>query len=188
MKDRGIAMEGEVISAHELKARWAFCEVWTDRWHGKYVAFHPEKIREDISFLDLTDEEKDHLVWMVSQYRAGLIPDIDKFTRYVCQQWTKDELARALTIIRMAPNRNPNIPFLSFCICPRFDDPYDPRVQADQVSFDTPFHQSEPVIVLPYGAGGGAPHLLIEGYLRSVLFMRSPNPDAKILVWFPLIV
>jgi hypothetical protein len=42
--------------------------------------------------LELTDKEKNYLVWMVPQYRAGLMPGIDKFTRYVCQAWTKDEL------------------------------------------------------------------------------------------------
>jgi hypothetical protein len=182
-------MEGTIVTAHELKARWGFCEAWTDRWRDKYAAFGIEKIRDDVSYLDLTDEEKNHLVWMVSQYREGLIPEIDKFARYVCQAWTKDQLARTLTIVRMAPDRKSNIPFLSFCICPRFDDPHDPRVQADQIPFDhRPYYQSEPVIVLPYGANGGEPRLLIEGYLRSVLFMRNPNPDAKILVWFPAVV
>jgi hypothetical protein len=65
----------------------------------------------------------------------------------------------------------------------RFNEKYDPRVQADAIPLETEFVQSEPVIVLPYGEF----NLLIDGYLRSVLFMRSPNPDARILVWYPVI-
>jgi hypothetical protein len=47
----------------------------------------------------------------------------------------------------------------------------------------TPFVQTEPVIVLPYCSI----NILIDGYLRGVLFTRGPDPDAKILVWFPVI-
>jgi hypothetical protein len=50
-------------------------------------------------------------------------------------------------------------------------------VQADQIPLETPFVQTEPIIVLPYGT---------INILRATLFMRSPNPDAEILVWFPL--
>jgi hypothetical protein len=53
-------------------------------------------------------------VWMCSQYRNGLAPALDRNPTYECQSWTKDQLGRAKTIIRMAPNRNSSIPFLSF--------------------------------------------------------------------------
>jgi len=56
-------------------------------------------------------------------------------------------------------------------------------VQADQITFETPLVQTEPIIVLPYGTI----NILIDGYFCATLFMRSPNPDAEILVWFPLL-
>ena len=57
----------------------------------------------------------------------------------------------------------------------------DPRTEADKVPFNTPFQQGEPVVVTPkYG-----PDILIDGYGRGVLFMRTPNPDALIKVWYP---
>jgi hypothetical protein len=92
-----------------------------------------------------------------------------------------------LTIVRMAPDRQSNIPFLSFLACPRFLNPNgtpeegDPRTEADKVPFNTPFQQGEPLVVTPkYG-----PDILIDGYGRGVLFMRAPNPDALIKVWYP---
>jgi hypothetical protein len=55
-------------------------------------------------------------------------------------------------------------------------------VQADRMPCDQPFNQTEPVIVIPYHGK----NLLLEGYLRSVLFIRNANPDLKILVWYPV--
>ena len=111
------------------------------------------------------------------------MPELNKADFYECQAWTKDQFGRIYTIVEMAPDRKSNIPFLSFIACPRFNEPSDPRVQADRIPLETPFVQTEPVIVLPYGSI----NILIDGYLRGVLFMRSPDPDATILVWFPVI-
>jgi hypothetical protein len=58
----------------------------------------------------------------------------------------------------------------------------DPRVQPDKIPFDTPV-PTEPVIVLPYDGR----RILIEGHLRSLLFMRNRDPHARIMVWVPAI-
>jgi hypothetical protein len=42
-------------------------------------------------------------------------------------------------------------------------------VHVDTLPLETPFVETEPVIVLPYGTM----NILIEGYFRSTLFMRS---------------
>ena len=118
--------------------------------------------------------------WLAAQNH---VPELNKADVFECQAWTKDQLGRTYTLVGWAPDRNSNIPFLSFIACPRFNEPSDVRVLADRIPSETPFAQTEPVIVLPYGTI----NILLEGYLRGVLFMRSPNPDAKILVWFPVI-
>ena len=176
-------MEGTRITRHELKARWAFSEFRAERWKNEYAALCPEKIRAGEPFSELSPDEVNHLAWMLEQYRSGLVSDLNIAETYECQSWTKEQLGRTFTIVRMAPSRDKNIPFISFIACARFDEESDPRVQADRIPFDTPFVQTEPVIVRPYG------HIpiLIEGYLRSVLFMRSCNPDATILVWYPVL-
>jgi hypothetical protein len=139
-------------------------------------------VRQGVPFDDLTIAEKTHLVWMVTQYRSHMVPELDRFAEYQCRLWSKEQLGRTYTIPRMAPDRNSHIPFLSFIACPRFNEPSDPRVHADNISFNTPFQQTEPIIVLPYGLGP----ILVDGYLRSVLFMRSPASDDRILVWYPV--
>jgi hypothetical protein len=119
---------------------------------------------------------------MIERYRKNLVAELDRAETYECLAWTKQQLGQAYTILRMAPSRKENIPFLSFIACPRFAESWDPRVQADEIPFDTPFVQMEPVIILPHGTM----HILIEGYLRSVLFMRSRELDARIMVWVPI--
>ena len=175
-------LKGVRITREQLKARWAFAEIGAERWRAKYATFPLEKIRKNISVADLNSKEIAHLAWIAESSRQNLVPELNKVEVYECQAWTKDKFGRACTIMGMAPDRNSNIPFLSFIACPRFNESSDPRVQADRIPFETPFVQTEPIIVLPYGAI----NIVIEGYLRGVLFMRSPNPDAEILVWFPV--
>ena len=176
-------MEGMKITRDELKARWAFNELRAERWRETYATFPLETIRQDAAFVDLTAEEIAQLAWIAEECRKYLVPELNKADFYECQAWTKDQFGRIYTIVEMAPDRKSNIPFLSFIACPRFNEPSDPRVQADRIPLETPFVQTEPVIVLPYGSI----NILIDGYLRGVLFMRCPDPDAKILVWFPVI-
>jgi hypothetical protein len=173
-------MEGTKITREELKARWAFAEFRAERGKVNYAHLCPGKIPDDVQFSELTPDEVSHLVWMVEQHRMPLMSALVADT-YECKLWTKEQLCRTYTIIRMAPSRAENIRFLSFIACRRFNEESDPRVQADKIPFDTPFVQVEPVIVLPQGAV----QMLIEGYLRSVLFVRSRDPDARIMVWVP---
>ena len=174
-------MEGARITREELKVRWAFSEFRAERWRAGYAALSAGKIREGVAFPELTPDEVSHLSWMIEKCRANLVPELNKADTYECQAWTKEQLGRIYTIVPMSPSREENIPILSFIACARFTEQSDPRVQADKIPFDTPFVQTEPVIVLPYGAI----QLLIDGYLRSVLFMRSRDPDARIMVWVP---
>lgn len=134
--------------------------------------------RQNVAFADLTTGEIAHLAWIAETSRKHHVPELNKADVYECQAWTKDQLGRTYTIVGMAPDRNSSIPFLAFIACPRFNEPSDPRVQADRIPLETSFVQTEPVIVLP----SGTMNILIDGYLRSVLFMRSPDPDAKILL------
>ncbi len=83
----------------------------------------------------------------------------------------------------VSPDGNPNIPFLSYIAGKRTHGVWDPRVQADLVPFEASFVQSEPVIILNYGETP----LMLDGYLRATLFMRSPNPEARLLAWRPAV-
>ena len=174
-------MDGTRISRDELKARWAFNELRTKRWAAAFASLSPERVRRGVDFADLTLEERSHLVWMIESYRKNLVAALRHHGAFRCEAWTKEQVGRTFTVPRMAPNRKENIPFLSFLACPRFAEPWEPRAQADQVPFDTPFVQTEPAIVLP----NGPMQILVEGYLRAVLLMRSRDPEARLLVWVP---
>jgi len=179
---------GTRVNAKTVIARWGFGEFRTTRWAAGYASFNPQAIRQGVPFDQLTSQEVDHLEHMTRQFRAGMVGDVDANPIWECQEWNKDRLGRTVTIPRMAPNRWANIPFLSFIACPRFlnqngtPEDGDPRTEADKVPFDTPFTQTEPVIV---STKWGVP-MLIDGYGRGVLFMRTPNPDALIKVWYPV--
>ncbi len=179
---------GTRVDAKTVIARWGFAEFRAPRWQTHYARHSPQNIRQGVPFDNLSRQEIDHLEYMTRQFRQDLVGDVDANPTWECQEWNKDRFGRVLTIFRMAPNRNANIPFLSFVACPRFLNPNgtpedgDPRTEADKVPFDAPFRQDEPVIITPnYG-----PNILIDGYGRGVLFIRSSKPDALIKVWYPV--
>src|SRR5271167_1005349 len=97
-------MEGERISVKELKARWAYSEIWEVRWRGYYAELSPEKVRRGVPFDNLNLDERAHLQWMLSMVRYYISPELDKFQTYECQSWTKDQLGRAYTMLCMSPN------------------------------------------------------------------------------------
>jgi hypothetical protein len=175
-------MEGARITREELKARWAFSEFRAERWVAEYARLSPEKIRPSIEFPELRSDELSHLAWMVENFRPTYSRELNVASVFECQKWSKEQLGRTYTTSIMAPSRNANIPFLSFLACPRFTEGVDPRVQADKIPYDASVEQKEPIIVLPYGTI----NILIDGYLRGILFMRGPDPDARILVWVPV--
>ena len=181
-------MIGRKASREEIKARWAFSELRTERGKDLYANLHPQRIRDGIPFERLSAGERQHLVWMTERGRANLVLGLAA-DYYECDLWTKERLGRAYTLSGLAPDRKRSIPFLSFVASPRFRAgpnseffaKMDPRVQADMIPFDNTYRQEEPIIV----ARQNAREFLIDGYLRGILFLRDPDPDARIMVWVP---
>ena len=59
------------------------------------------------------------------------------------------------------------------------------QFRRQSVGLDLPYAQSEPVIMLPYKlTADGVEFLLVEGYLRSLLFMGADG-NAELLAWVP---
>jgi hypothetical protein len=185
---------GDQISFHELQARWAYSEITSSRVGYKYRREYPQcaglfqRADAGVPFEQLSQAEVDQLVVMNEWYRPGLIAPLRTFSRFICQSWTKDELARSFTVPALDPQRRGrSVPFVSFATGPRFIGPQgnpertDPRVAADAVQLTWPTMQVEPVPVMPSGGG----YILLDGYLRSILIFRSENPDDRLLVWVP---
>jgi hypothetical protein len=135
---------GAKVSTEEVLARWAFSESRSARWARNYPGITSAAQSED-----LTPAEKTALVNALTAHRQGFVADVRQYAEYELQDWTKAQLGRAYTVPRMAPDRN------SFA-CPRFLEESDPRVQADRITFNTPF-DPEPITGHARRLQGGSP-------------------------------
>lgn len=117
--------------------------------------------------------------------RGGLVAVLDSARSYQCAAWLRQELGRVWAIPAFDPNGKQHlIPYLSFLAGSRPpNEPNDPRRAADGVPTTQAFIQAEPGIV---GLLNTVP-VLLDGYCRSVLFMRSENLYAQFLVWVPVV-
>lgn len=187
---------GNRVTRRVLKARWAYSELTSTRVGYKYEANYKngdnthvfEYARANKPFEELDESDTSHLVTMNEHYRAGFQEALATSEVYECAAWTKDELSRVLTIPVLDPQRkNRNVPFLSYAIAPPFRRPdgtvemTDPRAVAETIPLDKRTLQHEPVPAIRVNGR----YMLLDGYLRSILFMRSEDPDATLLAWIP---
>lgn len=189
--DRRGTMIGREIEKKELQARWAYTELTSVRFKSNYEPSANSdlfyKAENGVDFSSLTADERDRLVKLHEKYRRGFLP-LMEFARFSCESWSKLQLASIWALPAFDPNGKQHpIPFLTFLALPRLNnldgtpDNGDPRREADKVPTDQGFGQTEPLVV---GLLGTVP-ILIDGYCRAVLFMRSENPAAQLLVWIP---
>jgi hypothetical protein len=105
---------------------------------------------------------------------------------FVLEQWSVDRLCGLNSMSQMDPLRRGRfVSVLAFGLSPPpvGADDGDPRIAAAKVPLsDSPFRPTEPVIV---GLYNGL-QVLIDGYCRSILFMRSAGPHDRIPVLVPV--
>lgn len=182
-------MLGVEADRDEVKARWGYSELFSQRFAKDYASASlstslRDKVAKQADFSDLLLSERAELVHMLSSGpRNGLAAMLDSVETFRCSAWSKDDLGRVWAIRAFDPNGKQHIiPYLSFLAGPRLaNDPNDPRSTADQVATTTPFKQDTPGIVTSLSS---VP-VLVDGYCRSVLFMRSENTHERFLVWVP---
>jgi hypothetical protein len=106
-------------------------------------------------------------------------------SEFVLEQWPVERLCGINSMSQMDPLRRGRfISVLAFALSPPpvGADDGDPRIAAAKVPLsDTPFRPNEPVIVGLYNDL----QVLIDGYCRSILFMRSAGPQDRISVLIP---
>lgn len=180
-----MAVKGDTANAKEVKARWGFGEVLSDRFGHSYKQILSPALYAEIkgggAFSDLQQADWDPLIQGLNTARLpSFTGGIDQCgaNGYVCSEWSVEDLLRARVIpyffgvrygefLTMAPREEP----------PGQLNPADPRCKAWQVPLTKPFTQTEPVISVNPGSG----HILVEGYTRSLLWVR--NPTKPLLVW-----
>ena len=179
-------MLGSVISSGDVQARWAYAEISSSRfgWCFKeaLLAF-PEllqKARRHAPFDDLAPDEKRRLrdahaycrefsLWFFNR------PPNDGL--YRCEAWSKADMARLWTIAVFGSK-----PFMEFLAdIPDASDESDPRNISPEFISEDDYIQHEPGVVCLIDGGC----MLIEGYRRSVLFMKFAASDAQFLLWVP---
>jgi|SRR6266702_5729085 len=191
-------MLGKIVSHREVAARWSYAEI-TGRFASEYGAAHQElesvalmtKIRNGALFDDLNQAERDRLgVWFDTGLRRDYAKALNGWYRsFRCENWTKSQLARVNMLPIIDPlGQNRSLTFLSYLAHPRRRLPNgdleirDPAVAADAIPIDTPFVQQEPLVA---GHWDDGKLMLWEGNFRAVLFARTADPRAEVLVWVP---
>lgn len=186
---------GQIASAAEVKARWAYAEMRSSRFRryfeaGAYTNLL-EKAAAGIPFCRLSADEQARLIPALHVAKTeAYISSVDQASNtYECKGWTEGDLMNswALSLFNR-PEKRVCIPYRDFYhghpgADPAVDlDDGDPRVAVLTVPPEADYRQLEPVIVI----GKPGEYILLEGYLRSILFMRSRDKSKRLLAWVPL--
>jgi hypothetical protein len=184
---------GTLATSVEVKARWAYSEIPSLRFGKKYVGHGPRRLHT-LALGGAPFSNVDPGDWPVLQAMAEharnkeFIDSIDAFgsPSFQCTRWRIEELLNVQTLPLFG--RVSYSAFLTRNPCavlrnglPAFDEA-DPRVVAWSIDSTEPFEQIEPVIVVIVR---GQP-LLLDGYLRSLLWLRRNDPAKPLLVWLPV--
>jgi len=181
-------MRGQTATAREIKARWAFSEVLSDRFGGPYSIVLPQplynQVAEGCNFSDIPESDWDSLIQGLNTARsAKFTAIIDAFGLggYVCAEWSVEDLMNAKVI----PKFGEGLCYREFLTTyPTSQltgalDLNDPRFRAWGTPVDAAsFVQTEPLISIKTGSD----YMLIEGYTRSILWVRSPGKSLRMWV------
>jgi hypothetical protein len=181
---------GAVASTLETKARWAYSEIMSSRTGERYQNHTPlapvaQLALAGTPFEDLPPDCHQILGDAVTATRTRLIRLMEQHRRFVLKHWSKHELANSYADAYFnTPRREIPLRFGDFLRWPRGTGPDgrpamdDPRIVADGIAPGTvPFTDAAPIAV---GSGGD---LIVDGYLRCILFMRDAPASARLPVW-----
>ena len=175
---------GTIIGVAELKARWAYAEINSSRFGGLYIPHVPPHIAEaarlGVPFNELEEQDWPTLAAILGQVRGpGLVDQLDQYGEngFECAHWDATKLLNSVTLPCFG-----QVQYYRFLAMPgkatKAHDT-DPRLASAAIPFDESFCVEEPVIALQERDYAR----LLEGYLRSILWLR--NPSAPLPVWVP---
>jgi hypothetical protein len=185
-------MIGSKIPIRIAKARWAWSELTSPRFGNKYAAMGPDAIRlqylakNGAAFDALPEPDKDILVSLIEKRQPGFMRDIANVKEFVCEAWTQDDLMKTIAIPALSPGKDRLLPYADFIKNPPHmvggqPEWSDPRVSADSWPQGKPYSQDEPAIAILHSGD----KILVDGYGRSVIFVKHGKSDDKFLVWVP---
>lgn len=183
-------MTGKIVTTHELKARWAYAELDSKRFAARYSGPHLSRLRDEkikaTPFEALDPSDHATLVELLYGARnADFVNAANAAREYCAETWSKAQLTRTFVVTHYGDGRF--APYAEFYFgAPRkrpdgSPDPDDARLKARNVpSGALPDGLERLIFVRHQGL-----LVLLEGYLRSILLMRSDDPEIAIPVWAP---
>jgi len=183
---------GEVVSLQRMKAWWTYTEIRSPRLTEEYqvdprVPPLLAKIETVASFECLSAFEVDALAEIFETFRGSYLNHywVDA-QEFVIEEWSAEQLGRVFAMSEMGPSGEGRYqPFAVYAAAPRPTGPtawQDPRLAADKVPLTAPIRTPDPLIVGRYQGF----QVLIDGYFRGLLFMRSASPTERIAVLVPV--
>ena len=105
---------------------------------------------------------------------------------FVIEEWSAEQLGRVYAMSELDPSGEGRYqPFVVYAAAPLPTGPtawLDPRVAVDKVPLTTTLRAPDPLIIGRYKGF----QVLIDGYFRGLLFLRSALPDERIAVLVPV--
>jgi len=172
---------GKVITRGELAARWAYSEMKSSRraeWYANPPQDLVDKAEQNIAFEDLQKSDRDHLRNLIqsSSERNQLLLRL-KSSHFKCVEWSKVRLLDTRVAVGGELMKD-------FASARRSIDPKDPRSVATEIGI---FPEcSDPIIATPMYRFYSYPpffNMLLDGILRSLLFLRYGSDTDLIKVW-----
>lgn len=184
-------MIGKVITRDELKARWAYAESRSSRFKGQYEPLLPPDLFTSANngrpFDQISREEWPELIAALERERISLIGFLGEpwgASEFKCVGWDVPGLLSSPAMGNFFADEQQRgyFCFLAWPTKQTHDgkaDTHDPRYAAAGRAFDRNFRVEEPLIAVR----SNGHHILIDGYLRSILWLR--NPVEPLPVWVP---
>ncbi|MFT3673514.1 hypothetical protein [Aestuariivirga sp.] len=177
---------GDVILSDELKMRWAWGELHSERnskWYsrkGGEAARLLDLARGGFEFEKLTAVEKSALKSFVDERMRREIPPVPDGIAFKYCEWTKPQLGSCLVIPNLGGGQN--IPYTDFIVQePRAPIDTDPRhVARNSGSRNKGYIPQEPGVAILVPNRGT---VLVDGYTRSVVFWDLGKDGDTYPVW-----
>lgn len=171
-----------MATVDEMKSRWVYSELGSPRWaagYSQHMGDTPllEKARLRVPFAALGADERDQLLaYAPRSARRGAMARLNNHAEYQLEHWDKDQLCATQTIQMYGSVLYPEF-LAGRC------KPEDLATDAREAAKTLPYYPGvwEAGIVV----GGPGSYLLLDGYTRSVVFMRAAPPDARFSMWAP---
>jgi hypothetical protein len=171
-----------LATVDEMKTRWIYSELGSPRWNTAYAQLRGntpllEKARLHVPFSSLSSDEHAQLLnYAPHSARRGLMGRLGAHSSYRLEQWDKTQVCATRTI--QAYGSVTHGEFLAGR-CKPGEEANDPREAAKGL----PYYPGSWEAGIAVGKPGN--YILVDGYTRSVVFMKEAPQDAKFSIWVP---